>query len=1317
MACLVLIASPSLQASQPDSVTVAGSLQEELGCPGDWQPDCEATWLAFDPDDDVWQQVFSVPAGEFEYKAAIDNDWAENYGLNAQLNGSNIPLSVAEDQDVKFYYSHQTHWITDSLNSLIAVAPGSFQSELGCANDWDPACLRSWLQDPDGDGILTLTTSALPAGDYEGKVAIDESWDVNYGQGGEPGGANIGFTIPSDCRPTEFSFDSASKILTISDAPGVPQPDGVTIAGSLQSELGCSADWQPDCASTALGFDAEDRVWQGIFTLPAGNYEYKAALNESWDENYGLNAELNGSNIPLSIPADAAAKFYYSHDTNWVTDSATSIIAVAPGSFQSELGCANDWDPSCLRSWLQDPEGDGIYSFSARLPAGSYEAKVALNESWDVNYGEGGEPGGANIGFTVASACDEVFFTFDSSTNILTIGSGPGGPVGDLNQLRAHWVAEDLIAWDAASDSATFALHVDPDGLLSLDETGVIGGSSVPLTFDPAGLPADVTERFPHLAGLGALRLDPRDLESVPTWLQGQIAVSASAEDGTPIDATALQIPGVLDDLFPYSGPLGADVSRGGVSVRVWAPTARTVTLLVFDSSDPASTASPVPMIRDPETGVWSAEGDSTWDRKFYQFEVEVFAPSTGQVETNRVTDPYSLSLSANSARSQFVNLHDSDLVPELFSLLRTSARQIIPRPRILPEDSSIYETHIRDFSIADTSVLEDLRGTYRGFQYPWTTGMQHLKALSAAGVTHVHLLPAFDIATIPERRSEQQSVDQAALAELPPDSDQQQAMIEPIKDLDGFNWGYDPWHYTVPEGSYATDPDGVTRIREFRDMVAGLNLIGLRVVMDVVYNHTNAAGQSPRSVLDRIVPGYYHRLSPTGAIEMSTCCPNTASEHAMMEKLMVDSIVTWAKHYWVEGFRFDLMGHHSKATMMKIRAALDDLTVARDGVDGPGILLYGEGWNFGEVANDARFVQATQLNMAGSGIGTFSDRLRDGARGGSPFSDPREQGFVTGLCVDPRETTDGQPAQPCEALLARTDWIRIGLAGDIAAFEFEDHRGEIVRADQVDYNGQPAGYTADPQEKVTYAAAHDNETLFDAVQLKSPTALQMSDRVRAQNLGNSLVALSQGIPFFHAGQDVLRSKSMDRDSFNSGDWFNQMDWTLVTSNWGRGLPVAEKNQSNWPIMQPLLADPSLAPSMSDRQRANEHFREMLAIRMHSPLFRLRTAEQIHEAMAFHNTGADQVPGLIVMSIADESGAIDPQTQRAVVVFNARPDRVEFAVEELAGAELGLHPVLQSSGDPVVRGATFEADSGTLVVPGRTTAVFLQARPNPGGTP
>jgi pullulanase-type alpha-1,6-glucosidase len=1276
----------------PSSVTIAGSLQSELGCPGDWQPDCSATHLNFDGDDTVWQGVFNVPTGSWEYKAPLNDSWDENYGQGGIPGGANIPLNLGADSDVKFYYDHKTHWITDNLNSVIATVPGNFQDELGCPGDWQPDCLRSWLQDPDGDGIFTFA-AVLPGGDYEAKVAISESWDLNYGDGGVQNGPNIPFNVPGAFAEMLFSFDNATKILTVGLAPPPAQPASVTIAGSLQDELGCPGDWQPDCAATHLGFDAEDTVWQGVFAVPAGDWEYKAALNDSWDVNYGANATQNGPNIGLSIGAPTDIKFYYDHATHWVTDNVNA--------YQDELGCSGDWQPWCLRSWLQDPDGDGIYSFSVELPAGNYEAKVAHDEDWSENYGQDGVPGGANIPFTVSAPVAEVFFTYDPVSHILTIGTGPGDPVGNLAEATAHWVAEDIVAWSAGSEGDTFALHYAAIGGLSLDETGVIGGDgSLLLTYDPAGLPAAVTDKFPHLAGFSALRLDPGDLAMVPDILKGQTAVSVADPGGNPVDATSLQIPGVLDDLYAYDGALGPVFDGDAPTLKLWAPTAKNVNLLVFDDADPATAPTPYPMLQDPTTGVWSLGVAADLKGKYYLYDVQVYVPSTGQVEQNLVTDPYSLSLSMNSQRSQIVNLADVSLQPADWSTL---AKPILATP----EDIVIYELHVRDFSANDLTVPDALKGTFKAFTLEDTDGTDHLEALAAAGLTHVHLLPSFDIASVDEDKSTWQQPDPAVLAAFPPDSDQQQALVTATADLDGFNWGYDPWHYTTPEGSYATNPNGAARIVEFREMVQALNQDGLRVVMDVVYNHTNAAGQNEKSVLDRVVPGYYHRLNAKGAIETSTCCANTASEHAMMEKLMIDSLVTWAREYKVDGFRFDLMGHHSKANLLNIRAALDALTLQADGVDGASIYLYGEGWNFGEVANNTRFEQATQTNMAGTGIGTFSDRTRDGIRGGNPFSHVHEQGFINGLCYD----SNGYPqGDECATLRHISDWVRAGLAGGLADYQFENSSGSTVPAHQLDYFGQQAGYTMDPQEYISYAAAHDNETLFDATQLKADQGTTtMEERLRIQSMGNSLVMLGQGIPFFHAGQDILRSKSMDRDSYNSGDWFNAVDWSLATSNWGHGLPVADKNQDSWPIHASMLGDPALAPETVHMEHSAALFRELLQVRKSSKLFRLEYPDQIMERVVFHNTGPFQIPGLIVMSIADDHGDIDLTNELIMVLFNASDDPLSFGFPA-NGREFSLHPVQADSVDTIVQSAYYDAGAGAFNVPARTTAVFLVQR-------
>jgi pullulanase len=257
-----------------------------------------------------------------------------------------------------------------------------------------------------------------------------------------------------------------------------------------------------------------------------------------------------------------------------------------------------------------------------------------------------------------------------------------------------------------------------------------------------------------------------------------------------------------------------------------------------------------------------------------------------------------------------------------------------------------------------------------------------------------------------------------------------------------------------------------------------------------------------------------------------------------------------------------------------------------------------------------------------------------------------------------------------------------------------------------IDYNGNPTGYTLDPQENIVYASAHDNETLWDAIQYKAPEDATVADRVRMNSLAVDFLMLSQGIPFFHAGDDLLRSKSMDGNSYNSGDWFNRLDLTYQTNNWGVGLPPTR--QENWPIIQTLLGNPALAVTPDDIMASEMHFREMLQIRRSSPLFRLQTAEDVMNRLTFQNVGPDQVGGVIVMTLSDTVGEdLDPAYSTVVVVFNTQPDAVTIGDAMFTDMAFELHPVQVSSFDSVVQGSSFDAASGMFTVPGRTTAVFV----------
>ncbi|MFJ2556844.1 MULTISPECIES: pullulanase-type alpha-1,6-glucosidase [unclassified Streptomyces] len=857
---------------------------------------------------------------------------------------------------------------------------------------------------------------------------------------------------------------------------------------------------------------------------------------------------------------------------------------------------------------------------------------------------------------------------------------------------EAQWIDAGTVVWKVAAV---------PGARLEL---GYGDGGDERLRLAPGRLTAAQAARFPHLKEYPAFTVDVRDRARARTALRGPVTAVQRAADGIVLATTGVQISGVLDDLYSAratKASLGPVFAGGRPTLSVWAPTARTVSLELGDGAE----ARTVAMRRDDASGVWSVRGPASWAGEPYRYAVTVWAPSVGRTVTNQVTDPYSTALTTDSARSLLVDLADPRLAPAGWSTLR--------KPAAVPlRDAQIQELHIRDFSVADRTSRHP--GGYLAFTDTGSAGMRHLRTLAASGTSYVHLLPAFDIGTIPERKSEQ-AVPACDLGVHAPDSQEQQACVARTAARDAYNWGYDPLHYTVPEGSYASDPEGTARTVEFRRMVQSLNATGLRTVMDVVYNHTVASGQDEKSVLDRIVPGYYQRLLADGTVATSTCCANTAPENAMMGKLVVDSVVTWAKQYKVDGFRFDLMGHHPKANILAVRKALDALTPAKDGVDGRAIVLYGEGWNFGEIADDARFVQATQHNMAGTGIATFSDRARDAVRGGSPFdADPGVQGFASGLYTDPNSSpANGSREEQRARLLHYQDLVKVGLSGSLAGYRFTDTSGRTVRGAEVDYNGAPAGYAATPEDAVAYADAHDNETLYDALAFKLPPSTSAADRSRMQVVALATAALSQGPALSQAGTDLLRSKSLDRNSYDSGDWFNAIHWDCrdggsggsggsgnVSGNgFGRGLPPAADNADKWPYARPLLANPALKPGCSEIDGTSAAYRDLLRIRTTEPEFGLASTAAVQSALSFPLSGRDETPGVITMRLGD-----------LVVVFNATPSARSQRVTELAGRPYALHRVQARGADRTVRSAAYERASGTFTVPARTVAVFDAGR-------
>ena len=513
---------------------------------------------------------------------------------------------------------------------------------------------------------------------------------------------------------------------------------------------------------------------------------------------------------------------------------------------------------------------------------------------------------------------------------------------------------------------------------------------------------------------------------------------------------------------YTYDGDdLGAVIDGGKTVFKVWAPTAASVTLNLFEAGDGGEAYETLDMARG-EKGVWSAEA-ACGHGTYYTYTVET---SAGIQEA---VDPYARAVGVNGNRGMVVDLQKTD--PEGFRENRYDSGLTSY------EDAVIWEVHVRDFSNKLTASAYP--GKYLAFTETGLTnsagipaGVDYLKDL---GVTHVHLQPVYDFATVDESSDEPQ-----------------------------FNWGYDPKNYNAPEGSYATDAvNGEVRIREFKQMVQGLHDNGLGVVMDVVYNHT----YSLDSNLNRIVPYYYYRFNADGGAANGSGCGNeTASNRDMCRKYIVDSVRYWAEEYQLDGFRFDLMALHDMDTMQAVEEAVHAVN--------PKALIYGEGWTGGTSPLRDNF-KANQSNIkkitaTGEGIGAiavFNDAIRDGLKG-SVF-DPKDSGYANG---SPKKLN--------------AEKVIFGITGGV--------------------KGKTVSWGVKDSMVINYTSSHDNNTLWDKLLATNPDASE-EERLAMNRLCGATVMLSRGTPFFLAGEEMLRTKDGDSNSYKSSDEVNNLDWESLT--------------------------------------------------------------------------------------------------------------------------------------------------------------------------
>ena len=498
----------------------------------------------------------------------------------------------------------------------------------------------------------------------------------------------------------------------------------------------------------------------------------------------------------------------------------------------------------------------------------------------------------------------------------------------------------------------------------------------------------------------------------------------------------------------------------------LWAPTAEEVRVLLYDSGNEGSAYQTL-SLEMGEDGIWNTSIKEDLKGKFYTFNVKVNGKWLGDTPGIMAK-----AVGVNGKRAAVIDLRSTD--PEGW------ANDVRPLLKDYA-DIIVYEMHHRDFSLDSVSGIRN-KGKFLALTELGTTtsqgektGIDHLKEL---GVTHVHILPSYDYASVDESK---------------PDKAQ-------------YNWGYDPQNYNVPDGSYSTDPyKPDVRIKEFKQMVQALHKAGIRVVLDVVYNHTF---NTEESNFERTVPGYFYRQTKDGKPANGSGCGNeTASDRAMMRKYMVESVLYWINEYPIDGFRFDLMGIHDIETMNEIRAAVDKID--------PSIFIYGEGWaasapqlNQEELAMKANIYKMPR-------IAAFSDEMRDGLRGG--WDDDRKGAFLI-----------GQPGHEMS--------IKFGLVGAV--------KHPQVINDSVNYSKEP--WALQPTQMISYVSCHDDMCLADRLKATMPDATD-EERASLHKLAETFVFTSQGVPFIFAGDEMMRDKKGIHNSYNSPDSINTIDWRNKT--------------------------------------------------------------------------------------------------------------------------------------------------------------------------
>ena len=887
------------------------------------------------------------------------------------------------------------------------------------------------------------------------------------------------------------------------------------------------------------------------------------------------------------------------------------------------------------------------------------------------------------------------------------------------SDAQAYWLDKSDFIWPKVNKLTgyNYKLYYSATGaikLTTLNSQTTVSGADGALTLVASSFPTSSTaQRIGAFtgtdSGIGALfslgsnltiaSIPPKS--TLPLGQQQLILVqesdpTVSSAGGVVQTATTAQPAGALDDQYAsaaQNASLGVTFSSGNPNFSVWAPTAQKVQLCVYNNGESGATGKAYPMTMATDSGVWSYTGAATMAHQYYKYAVDVFVRATGKVEHNLVSDPYSISTSANGFRSYIADLaNDATLQPTGWTTDSS------PNSSILQSDMSIYHLHVRDFSVNDATVPAGHQGKYLAFTDTQSNGMKHLAELAQKGLTDVQLMPVNDFASVPEIGCANPSIPNSSS-----DSSDQQSAVENYETVDCYSAGYDSQHFASPEGSYSTDTtQGDKRILEFRQMVQALHSVGLRVGMDLNLSSTATAGQTPKDALDQIVPDYYHRLDGAGNYQAYTGDYDLASENIMADQLLKDTVKRWRDQYHIDSYRLANMSELTKTT------ANDLLTAANTNATHP-IYFIGEDQQiFGDI-QIAHGALPAAVSGSGLPIGTFTTNGYNGMRGGSDTlsgdSLEQYQGFINGQDYDQNDVCNNSKS-PCPN------------AGGLTTTNL----AQLVPSDTL-VQASLSGSTAEPNTVVNYVEDHNTITLFDINTLRVPLTTSTDDRARVQAEAIAINGLSQGIAYFNEGVETMRSKSFDHDSDDAGDWFNKLDWTYTSNNYGVGLPLQNVNEPNWSTITPFLST-NLNKVKTDAthiQFVRTYFDDILAIRNSSKLFHMDSKSTISSREKWiAGTFSGGTSGAAMAEFLDGSakgggGVYDPKAKftSAIVIVNA--DKVQKTLIDSAaiGQIWSLHPVLAAQTGAYqtwtqTGAASFDSSTGTFVVPPRSVIVWVQ---------